>query len=63
MDVEKMKETAIIALRRIEDEARILLERCAKARSDLLFVQTDVDWFEYEDKHDLGEGFNYIRLF
>ena len=63
MDVERAKETIIIVLRRVEDEARTLIERCANARADLPFVQTEADLMEYADKHDLEEGFKHIELF
>ena len=63
MDVEYVKDKMLVALRDLEDEARILIDRIAKARCDLGRVKTEEDARKFDETHDLEEGFERIRLF
>ena len=62
MDVEYTKDKVLVALRDLEDEARILIDRIAKARCDLGRVKTEADLCAYADDCDLEAGLKYISL-
>ena len=62
MNVEREKDSAIIMLREIEDEARKLIFRCANARGDLHRVKTETDLMRFSLEHDLEKGFEHIRV-
>ena len=62
-DINEIKDEVFIKLRDLEGEARTLLFRIAKARTDLHQVKTEDDLRKFAMSHELEEGFKHIELF
>ena len=63
MNFNVRKEAILVDLLRLEEEAKLLLERIPAWREDLLKVKTEEEALEFDKTHDLEEGLNIIRLF
>lgn len=62
-DVAIMKHDIIVSLYKVEQEAKLLLERIPAYREDALKVKTMEDAVAFNKTHDLEEGLKHIRIF
>lgn len=63
MDLEAEKKEFVDYLNEIENEARTLINRIEKLKSELQNVKTQEDIDRFNAENDMGNGFKHIELF
>ena len=63
MNIEQRKVEMFAVLAEVETDIETLKKNIARAREDLLKVQTEVEAKVFDQSHDLEEGLKHIELF
>lgn len=62
-DLEASKKEFMDSLIEVENEAKLLLERIEKAKTELQNVKTQEDIDKFNAENDIEEGLEHIELF
>lgn len=63
MNIEQRKVEMFAVLAEVETDIETLKKNIARAREDLLKVQTEAEAKVFDQSHDLEEGLKHIELF